>query len=185
MRKVIVKTSRFLSLVLRHRPESIGLALDEAGWASIAELIERAGSAGRPLTEELIHSVVETNDKQRFALSEDGLRIRARQGHSIPVDLGLEPVEPPAVLFHGTATRFVGSIMKQGLRPRSRQHVHLSPDHETAVRVGKRHGQPIVLRVRAGEMSSAGREFFLSENGVWLTDAVPAEFIELPVDGES
>jgi putative RNA 2'-phosphotransferase len=172
----IVSTSKFLSLVLRHQPESIGLTLDQAGWAEIDELI-RLASPHRPLTRDLIERAVAENNKRRFAISDDGQRIRANQGHSIEVDLGLVAITPPERLYHGTATRFVDAIRREGLRKRNRQHVHLSADPETATAVGARHGKPVVLIVQAAEMAAAGHAFFRSENGVWLTDAVPATFI--------
>lgn len=173
----LVSTSKFLSLVLRHQPEVIGLILDDSGWADIDTLI-RLSQAHKPLTRALIEQVVEENSKQRFAISEDGRRIRANQGHSIEVDLGFVPVMPPTLLYHGTATRFVDAIRREGLVKRSRQHVHLSADADTATAVGARHGKPAVLIVRAGEMAAAGHAFFRSENGVWLTDAVPVGFID-------
>lgn len=182
MTQDLVKASKFLSLVLRHRPEEIGLTLDREGWADIGELIERAGGGGVTLTRELIAKIVATSDKQRFALDAEGQRIRANQGHSIDVDLGLEPRQPPPVLFHGTAGGAVASIRAKGLHAAQRQYVHLSPDEDTAIGVGRRHGQPVVLRIAAGRMADAGRIFFLSTNGVWLTDSVPAEFIEFPND---
>lgn len=166
-----IKTSKFLSKVLRHDPASIGLALDAEGWADVDDLIARSR---RPLTRDLVAEVVRENDKQRFALSADGSRIRANQGHSVAVDLALAPVEPPETLYHGTATRFLDSILKQGLIPGRRQHVHLSADPETARKVGRRHGRLVVLALPAREMHDDGRTFFRSENGVWLTDAVPA-----------
>ncbi len=179
MKKNLVRTSKFLSLVLRHRPEAIGLELDEAGWAEVPELIRLAREQGRELTEPLIREVVETNDKRRFSLSADGSRIRARQGHSLRVDLGLEPVAPPEVLFHGTAKHFLDSILRRGLLKGERHHVHLSPDEGTARAVGQRHGQPIVLRIEAGRMHAESHAFFVSENGVWLTDHVPVEYFSV------
>ena len=173
----LVSTSKFLSLVLRHQPEIIGLSLDDAGWADIDVLI-RLSQPHRPLTRALIEQVVEENSKQRFAISEDGRRIRANQGHSIDVELGLQPLAPPTRLYHGTATRFVDAIRRVGLVKRSRQQVHLSADADTATSVGARHGKPAVLIVRAGEMAAAGHAFFRSENGVWLTDGVPVGFID-------
>ena len=174
----LVSTSKFLSLVLRHQPDVIGLSLDAEGWADIDELI-RLAQGHKPLTRALIEAVVENNNnKQRFAISDDGQRIRARQGHSIDVDLGFVPVTPPALLYHGTATRFVASIRREGLVKRSRQHVHLSADADTATNVGARHGTPAILVVHAAEMVAAGHAFYRSENGVWLTDAVPADFID-------
>ena len=172
----LVSASKFISLVLRHQPEVMGLRLDAAGWAEIEDLI-RLSQGHKPLTRALIDAVVD-NNKQRFAISEDGQRIRANQGHSINVELGLSPVAPPAMLYHGTATRFFDSIQRQGLLKRSRQHVHLSADEDTATKVGARHGAPVVLIVLAAEMTAAGHLFFCSDNGVWLTDAVPATFID-------
>lgn len=173
-----VKVSKFLSLVLRHRPEKIGLTLDDAGWAAIDELIQRSAAAGHRLNRRLIEEVVATNDKKRFAISPDGRFIRASQGHSVRVDLGLQPVSPPPVLFHGTATRFLDAILRQGLRPGSRQHVHLSADVVTARRVGQRHGSPVILTVDAAAMHADGHRFYRSENGVWLTDTVPARYLQ-------
>lgn len=173
----LVSTSKFLSLVLRHQPEVIGLRLDDAGWADIDVLI-RLSQPHRPLTRALIEQVVADNSKQRFAISDDGRRIRANQGHSIEIELGLQPRMPPALLYHGTATRFVEAIRREGLAKRSRQHVHLSADADTATAVGARHGKPVVLIVRAADMAGAGYAFFRSDNGVWLTDAVPVGFID-------
>lgn len=173
----LVRMSKFLSKVLRHAPESVGLRLDEAGWVDVDELLAAAARAGVALDGPTLQRVVAENDKQRFALSPDGLRIRASQGHSVAVELGLAPVEPPEVLFHGTAERNLDSIRAQGLIPGSRTHVHLSADEATAVNVGRRHGRPVVLRVQSGEMHRAGHPFFRSDNGVWLTAAVPAEHI--------
>jgi putative RNA 2'-phosphotransferase len=175
-----IRVSKFLSLVLRHEPERIGLVLDPQGWADIAELIVKARAHGMALTREAIAQVVATSDKQRFALDEAGQRIRANQGHSVDIDLGLEPSEPPAILFHGTAAATVAAIRAEGLKPGARKHVHLSPEAVTATKVGQRHGKPVVLRVLAGQLWSKGRAFFLAANGVWLTDAVPPEFIEFP-----
>ena len=175
------KISKFLSYVLRHRPDEIGLQLDAEGWASVSELIEKARSAGTILTPPLIEEVVRTNDKQRFALSADGSRIRANQGHSVQVELNLPPTQPPEFLYHGTATRFVDAIRRDGLKAMSRQHVHLSIDEPTAQKVGQRHGKPIILKIHAGEMWRAGQQFFLSENGVWLTEKVEVKYIEFPV----
>lgn len=172
--------SKFLSLVLRHSPETIGIELDPQGWAEVDDLIARASAHGKPYTRELIAQIVATSDKQRFRLSDDGQRIRANQGHSIAVDLALAPVTPPDELFHGTATRFLASIREQGLLKQARQHVHLSSDEATAIKVGKRHGQVIVLRVSAGALHRAGHLFYRSENGVWLTDHVPPPYLIFP-----
>ena len=180
MKKYLIKTSKFLSFVLRHKPEEIGIRLNSEGWAQVDELIAAAQQSGVPLNRELLKQIVEENDKQRFSLSEDGLRIRANQGHSISVKLGLEPLVLPAWLFHGTATRFLDSIRQQGLLPKGRQHVHLSPDEPTAVKVGQRHGKPVVLTIQSGEMHERGFTFYRSVNGVWLTDSVPAEYLVFP-----
>ena len=173
------RISKFMSLVLRHRPESIGLELDENGWVDVAELIAKMNAADESanVTQELIAEVVRTNDKKRFSFSDDGIRIRANQGHSIKVDLGFKPAQPPKVLYHGTATRFLESIMNTGLEKRGRQHVHLSAEKETAVKVGQRHGKPVVLTIDTEAMLKAGHVFFLSENGVWLCEHVPPEFL--------
>jgi putative RNA 2'-phosphotransferase len=175
------KTSKFLSLVLRHQPEQIGLTLDANGWALVSDLIERSKCASVYLTADGISEIVRASDKQRFALSDDGTKIRANQGHSLKVDRALEPKEPPEFLFHGTAGRFLEAIDLQGLKPMSRQHVHLSADEATARKVGQRHGKPVVLRIKSGEMHRAGRAFYLSANGVWLTDRVDTEFLEIPI----
>jgi putative RNA 2'-phosphotransferase len=176
----LVRMSKFVSKVLRHAPESVGLRLDEAGWVDVDDLLAAAARAGVPLDRPTLERVVAENDKQRFALSADGLRIRASQGHSVAVELGLTPVEPPPLLFHGTADRNLDSIRVQGLIPGRRTHVHLSADEATAVNVGRRHGRPVVLHVQAGEMHRAGHAFFRSDNGVWLTAAVPSEHIRFP-----
>ncbi len=173
----IVSTSKFLSRILRHAPERIGLSLDANGWVSIDELLRQSASHGKRITRELLDRVVDQNDKQRFAISDDGTQIRASQGHSVAVDLALVAQQPPDWLYHGTASRFVDSIRKTGLNAGNRQHVHLSFDAITATKVGQRHGKPVVLTVRAGDLWRAGSMFYLSANGVWLTDSVPTEFI--------
>ncbi|MFZ2899031.1 MAG: RNA 2'-phosphotransferase [Saprospiraceae bacterium] len=169
--------SKFLSLVLRHKPESIGLELDPNGWAPLDLLIQKMREHGRKVDLSAIQHVVEHNDKQRFSLDMHRRRIRANQGHSIAVDLELPPAEPPMLLYHGTAAKNTGLIAAKGLVKGRRQHVHLSADIETATRVGGRHGQPIVLTIHAKDMHDAGYTFFISANGVWLTDHVPVEFI--------
>ncbi len=176
----LVRLSKFLSLVLRHEPERIGISLDSNGWVAVDDLIAAAARAGTPISRERLDLVVATNDKKRFAFSPDGTRIRASQGHSVEVELDLPPTVPPERLFHGTATRFLDAIRAEGLRPQSRQHVHLSPDEETAVKVGQRHGKPVVLVVLAGAMHREGHVFYRSENGVWLTAAVPPGYLEIP-----
>lgn len=171
------KISRFLSYVLRHEPHAIGLSLDGQGWAAVDELIGKAQASGTPLDRETLFEIVSTSDKKRFTLSEDRHFIRAAQGHSVEVDLGLPPVPPPDALFHGTAMRFLESILAEGLRPGSRRKVHLSADEATALKVGMRHGKPVVLKVDSASMAKDGLAFWQAENGVWLTDAVPAKYL--------
>jgi putative RNA 2'-phosphotransferase len=171
------KISKFLSLVLRHKPETIGISLDENGWTDVDTLIKNVNASGTFLTPAILKYVVETNSKKRFAFSDDFKMIRASQGHSINVELGYEPKKPPVILYHGTAEIFINSILKTGLEKRKRHHVHLSSDVETARKVGERHGKVVVLEVLSGQMHEAGFEFFISENGVWLTDHVPAEYL--------
>jgi putative RNA 2'-phosphotransferase len=176
----LVSISKFLSLVLRHEPEEIGLVLDENGWAELAELVRLSNQRGKQLTRELVEEVVTKNDKQRFMISPDGTKIRANQGHSVTVELGLAPVQPPELLFHGTVERFLDSIRTQGLRRGNRRHVHLSADEQTARSVGTRRGRPVVLTVAARMMSERGHMFYLSQNQVWLTEHVPPEFVGYP-----
>ncbi|MEO1052401.1 MAG: RNA 2'-phosphotransferase [Bacteroidota bacterium] len=171
------RTSKVLSLLLRHRPEAANIKLDKEGWANVDELIEKVSRRFHPVDHDLIKVVVETNDKQRFSFSEDGLKIRANQGHSIPVDLGLTPIEPPEYLYHGTAETNVDAILEKGILKGSRQHVHLSLDKVTAEKVGIRHGKPIILNIRSGQMHRDGIHFYKSENDVWLTDFVSAQYI--------
>ena len=175
-----IDTSRFLSLVLRHRPDKIGITLDPDGWTRVDALLAALARAGKPVDRQMLDRVVATNNKKRFALSEDGERIRASQGHSVQVELGYEPATPPAELFHGTVDRFLGAIRSEGLRPMKRHHVHLSADLATASNVGSRRGDAVVLTVRAADMRLAGHIFFVSANGVWLTDSVPPAFIDFP-----
>ena len=180
MDRSLVRLSRFLALVLRHDPGRIGLALDPHGWACVDDLIAGAHRAGHPLDRPTLDRIVAENDKRRFALSDDGQWIRASQGHSVSVDLGLEPAVPPERLFHGTADRSLDAIRREGLRPGSRTHVHLSPDEATARAVGVRHGRPVVLTVTAGDLHRAGHAFYRSANGVWLTDEVPPASLRFP-----
>lgn len=181
MPRDLVSTSKFLSLVLRHRPEAIGLQLDPEGWLEIDQLIRAANERGNSITLEQLHEVVATSDKQRFGLSDDGLRIRANQGHSIrDVDLDLQPREPLDVLYHGTVQPFLESIRQHGLQKRSRNHVHLSADEATATKVGRRRGKPIILTVDANAMHQDGHTFYLSTNGVWLTENVPPAYLRFP-----
>lgn len=180
MRHELVKHSRFLSLVLRHDPSAIGIQLDDAGWVDVTTLLAALQSRRSPITREVLVEIVETNNKRRFAFSEDRLRIRASQGHSIEVDLELEPSSPPDLLYHGTAAKNLDSIRANGLLRAQRNHVHLSADHATANRVGARHGTPVVIEIKSGRMADSGFTFYLSENGVWLTAHVPSIFIVFP-----
>jgi putative RNA 2'-phosphotransferase len=171
-----VRASKFLSLVLRHKPEAARVTLDANGWASIDAILK-----GAPwLTREMIDLAVAENAKQRFSVSEDGTRIRARQGHSINVDVGLEEAAPPAVLYHGTYPGAMDAIRREGLLKMKRQHVHMADERQTASSVGMRRGAPIVLRIQAVRMHQDGFKFFRSENGVWLTDHVPSKYLEFP-----
>ena len=180
MTNTVVRTSKFLSLILRHNPAKAGITLDENGWADVGQLLEAVNASGHVLTLDLLHQIVSDNSKQRFKFNADGTRIRANQGHSIEIDLGLEPQIPPTVLLHGTASRFLDSIRQSGLEPQSRQHVHLSIDRKTAISVGQRHGIAVVLQVDSEGMAAASFGFYLSDNGVWLTERVPPEYITFP-----
>jgi putative RNA 2'-phosphotransferase len=173
----VVVASKLLSYVLRHRPDSIGLTLDAHGWADVGELLACLAAQGKAVDRALLERVVAENDKQRFAFNEDGSRIRASQGHSIDVDLQLRAAAPPAVLYHGTASRFLKSILATGLRAGARQHVHLSADQATATRVGARRGFPAVLVVDAARMHADGIAFYQSDNGVWLTGDVKPSYL--------
>ena len=180
MNRQLTEISKFLSFVLRHKPQAIGITLDAEGWVAVEELLAAAARHGQPITRPQVEEVVATNDKRRFSLSPDGRLIRANQGHSVEVDLGLVPVEPPEVLYHGTVEQFLASIRRQGLVRGKRQHVHLSADRDTAARVGQRRGRPVLLVVDSGRMHRAGHAFYRSENGVWLTEAVPVEYLSIP-----
>ena len=171
------KLGKYISLILRHHPEAAGITLDEHGWADVEELIAGICQTGRMIDRDVLDRIVAENNKQRYSYNADGTKIRANQGHSIPVDVELKEAVPPEALYHGTAKRFLEKILSEGLKPMSRLYVHLSPDVETAVRVGKRHGDPIVLLVESGKMYRDGCAFFLSENGVWLTKAVMPEYL--------
>jgi len=172
-----IRLSKFLSLVLRHKPEAIGIALDEGGWTDVETLLQKAQAAGVPLTHEGLKNIVATNSKKRFVFNNAGDKIRARQGHSVQIDLGLAPQQPPDLLYHGTAQHNVAAILKQGLVNGKRQHVHLSADYKTAVQVGQRHGRPFVFEVAAGRMFQQGFLFYQSQNDVWLTGPVPAQYL--------
>ncbi len=170
-------TSRFMSLILRHKPEKIGISLDEHGWANVDEFI--AGIAKtHEFNMDILEEIVRTDNKQRYSFNEDKTLIRANQGHSIPVDVELDEVEPPEELWHGTGEKYVASIDKQGLIPKNRLYVHLSKDKDTAFNVGKRHGKPVLYIIKAGEMYRDGYKFFLSKNGVWLTKEAPVQYLE-------
>lgn len=165
-----------MSLVLRHKPETIGIALDEAGWVGVDVLLMAMKTKGHVLTVEQLEGIVASNDKQRFRLSDDKSRIRANQGHSLKLDLQLKALEPPETLYHGTAIRFIDAIEKEGLQKQNRHHVHLSKDKETAYSVGSRHGKPVILSIASGTMHQDGYLFYCSDNGVWLVDNVPFEY---------
>ena len=170
--------SIFLSLILRHKPEEINLKLDKHGWANVQELIEFTNkNTYRYLTMEQLEEIVRTDNKQRYSFNEDHTKIRANQGHSINVDVELKEIEPPDFLFHGTARKYVDSILREGIKSQSRLYVHLSKDKETAMKVGARHGEPIVFVIDSMQMGKDGYKFFLSENNVWLTKYVPKEYL--------
>lgn len=176
----LIKTSKFLSKVLRHDPGSVGVVLDEAGWADLDEVIAAANRRGYAIDRESIREIMERGDKPRFALSEDGSRIRASHGHTVDVRLGLTPERPPDLLYHGTADVFVDAIKRDGLVPQRRQYVHLSSYEEAAAQVGRRHGNPIVLVIDSARMWADGWVFHQSASGIWLTEWVPSEYIVFP-----
>lgn len=169
--------SIFLSLILRHKPEEVGLTLDRFGWANVDELIEKVSASGRTINREILEEIVITDDKNRYSFSDDKRKIRANQGHSVPVDVQLKKVVPPDKLYHGTATKSLEGIKKNGIHSAKRLYVHLSRDIETARIVGARHGRLVVLEINAKEMNNNGEEFFLSENGVFLTKGVDYKYI--------
>ena len=171
-------TSKFISLILRHKPGTIGISLDEHGWADVQELIAGINASGNhQLDMDLLEEIVRTDEKQRYSFNEDHTLIRANQGHSIPVDVELDERIPPAILYHGTGEKYVASIDREGLIPKSRLYVHLSSDEETARKVGSRHGKPVIYTVDCAAMTADGYQFFLSANHVWLTNAVPAGYL--------
>lgn len=172
------ETSKYISLILRHKPEVIGITLDEHGWANVTELIEGICRT-QAFDMEKLEEIVRTDEKQRYSFNEDKTLIRANQGHSIPVDVELEQTMPPEILWHGTGKKYVESINKEGLVSKSRLYVHLSKDYETAVNVGSRHGKPVVYKVLAKQMAENGYSFMLSVNGVWLTKEVPIKYLEI------
>ena len=170
------ETSKFIALILRHKPEAIGISLDEHGWASVPELI--AGiSRTQPFDMTMLEQIVREDNKQRYSFNEDKTLIRANQGHSIPVDVELPEIQPPEELYHGTGIKYVASINAQGLIPKSRLYVHLSADMETAIKVGQRHGKPVIYIVHSGKMYRDGYRFYRSVNGVWLTKQVPTQYL--------
>ncbi len=179
-----VRVSKRLSYVLRHRPDSVGLELGEGGWVTVDALLHALASGG-VVSRDVLETVVRENDKQRFEMSADGLQIRARQGHSVAVDLGYEPATPPESLLHGTAERFLDSIFAKGLVKGKRHHVHMGTDRALMVSVGGRHGKPVVLEVAAGRMHADGHAFFVTGNGVWLTEHVPAKYLTLDASSRS
>ncbi len=170
--------SKYISRVLRHRPEDAGIGLDEHGWADVEALIAGVNAAGKRIDRKILEEIVRTDKKQRYSFNENGTLIRANQGHSIPVDVELAKLEPPEYLYHGTAYRFLESIRQQGLLPMSRLYVHLSGDVETARVVGKRHGRPVVLKIHCGDLHRDGFPFYRSQNGVWLAKKVDAKYFE-------
>ena len=170
------KTSKFISLILRHKPETIGISLDEHGWANVAELIEGI-SKTQYIDMAMLEEIVDTDNKQRYSFNEDKTLIRANQGHSIPVDVELPEKKPPVILYHGTGEKYVSSIDEQGLISKSRLYVHLSKDEQTAKMVGSRHGKPVIYEIYAGQMYEDGYIFYLSVNGVWLTKSVPVKYM--------
>lgn len=168
----LIKISRYISLILRHKPEEIGITLDEHGWANVSELLN-----GVEIDMSTLEQIVSTDDKQRYSFNEDKTLIRANQGHSIPVDVELDEVVPPEYLWHGTGEKYVNDIVNMGLIPKSRLYVHLSSDTDTALTVGRRHGTPVLFRIDASKMHQDGFKFYLSKNGVWLTKYVPVEYL--------
>ena len=178
MSKNEINISKFLSLVLRHQPETIGIQLDNNGWTDVNELIEKANNYGIKFDRETLNHIVATNSKKRFAFNDTLDKIRASQGHSVEIELGYTNQKPPEILFHGTAEKFVQSILDTGLEKRNRQHVHLSSDLETAIKVGQRHGKPFIFNVLAEQMYNDNFQFYISDNGVWLTDNVPTKYLK-------
>lgn len=177
--KQLKHISKFLSLVLRHKPEIIGIELDNEGWTDTAILLEKMNQHGTVLDLETLCIVVETNNKKRFAFNDTMNKIRANQGHSVTIELGYANQKPPEILYHGTAQNYVVSILESGLEKKNRHHVHLSTDLETALKVGQRHGKPVIFEIQAEQMYNSGFEFFLSDNGVWLTDHVPVRYLKI------
>lgn len=176
--KSLYRASRFLSLILRHRPDKARITLNDEGWTDVDALLEALTAKGYAISRDDLNRIVAENDKKRFSFSDDRTLIRASQGHSVEVAFDFPPVAPPERLYHGTVERFLDSIRQRGLKPKNRHHVHLSPDRETAEKVGARRGPPIILTIHAEIMNNDGHEFYRSDNGVWLTDCVPARYIK-------
>ena len=176
--KNLENIGKFLSLILRHQPQAVGIQLDEHGWANVEELLEGMSNHGKPVDMQTLEYIVANNDKKRYSFNDDKTLIRANQGHSIPVDVELEEKVPPEYLYHGTGKKYVSSIEKNGLLPKSRLYVHLSNDISTAENVGRRHGSPIVYKIHSAEMHKDGYSFYLSVNGVWLTKKVPVKYLQ-------
>lgn len=174
----LTNLSRYLSLILRHKPEAIDITLDKHGWANVHDLIASIVKNNPGFNMEVLEEIVRTDNKQRYSFNPDKTLIRANQGHSIPVDVELSEVEPPELLFHGTGKKYVNSILQQGLIPKSRLYVHLSKDIDTVIKVGKRHGKEVVFQVATGQMCRDGYKFYLSVNGVWLTKEVPVKYLQ-------
>lgn len=171
-----VKLGRFLSLVLRHNPDAAGISLDEHGWADVQELLNGVRRSGRQINLETLERIVRENNQPRYSFNADHTKIRANQGHSLQVDVELTAVKPPRYLYHGTASRFLPAIQREGIKKMSRQYVHLSGNFQTAVEVGRRHGSPVVITINAEAMAHDGVTFYLSENGVWLCEYVAPEY---------
>lgn len=171
-------TSKFISLILRHNPDAVGISLDNHGWADVGQLIAGIKKAGHKINMDILEEIVRTDEKGRYSFNEDKTLIRANQGHSILVDVELQEKEPPEILYHGTACKSLGKIMCDGLKPMGRLYVHLSKDIDTAIKVGQRHGKPVVLEVHSGEMYRNGIKFYLSENGVWLVKSVETKYLK-------
>ncbi|HFL2422519.1 TPA: RNA 2'-phosphotransferase [Clostridioides difficile] len=173
------KLSIFISLILRHKPETIGIKLDDYGYADVNELIEKINNTGRNINIEILEQIVKEDNKQRYSFNDDRSKIRANQGHSINVNVELRELEPPKYLYHGTATRFLDNIKNEGIIKQSRLYVHLSRDIDITVKVGKRHGTPVVLKINTGKMYENGYKFYLSENNIWLCKYIPFEYVEI------
>ena len=173
-----IRLNKYLCFILRHKPDTIGIELDENGWTNVDILIENLNKSGKNINTKLLKQIVETDNKTRFSFNENCSKIRANQGHSVKINLGYQAQQPPEILYHGTATRFSDSILKDGIDKRNRHHVHLSPNVETAIKVGERHGEPYVFEVLARQMYNNGFEFYFSDNGVWLTDNVPMKYLK-------